>query len=62
MSDQQGSRPADPTTTANTFRTTTHPHSTELYEATFSTLGRRPRRGRDGQKPSTRPGTTRRHV
>ena len=41
MSTQQGTRPADPTTTA-TFRTTTFTITTELYEAGFSTLGRRP--------------------
>jgi len=38
MSDQQGSRPADPTATA----TSTPTHATELYEAGFSTLGERP--------------------
>ena len=41
MSDQQGSRPTDPTTT-DTFRISTPTHSTELYEAGFSTLGSRP--------------------
>ena len=41
MSDQQGSRPADPTTT-DTFRTSTPTHSTELYDAGFSALGSRP--------------------
>ena len=41
MSDQQGSRPTDPTTT-DTFRVGTPTHSTELYEAGFSTLGERP--------------------
>jgi len=38
MSTQQGSRPADPTTTA----TTTPRITTELYEAGFSTQGRHP--------------------
>ena len=45
MSDQQGSRPADPTTTATTthaFRTTTPTITTELYEAGFSTQGAHP--------------------
>jgi hypothetical protein len=42
MSTQQGSRPADPTTTTNTFRTTTHTITTELYEAAFTTRGTRP--------------------
>ena len=44
MSNQQGSRLADPTTTAtsNTFRTTTPTITTELYEAGFSTHGARP--------------------
>jgi len=43
MSYQQGSQPADPTTTATTTtRTTTPTLTTELYEAGFSTLGSRP--------------------
>ena len=43
MSDQQGSRPADPTTTATTRSGPAHPPiTTELYEAGFSTLGGRP--------------------
>ena len=50
MSDQQGSRPTDPTTTAtHRFRTSTPTITTELYEAGFSTLGGSPSwRGRDG--------------
>jgi len=43
MSDQQGSRPTDPTTTAtHRFRTSTPTITTELYESGFSTLGERP--------------------
>ena len=45
MGTQQGSRPADPSTTATTthaLRPTTPMTSTELYEAGFSTLGRHP--------------------
>ncbi len=43
MGTQQGSRPADPTTTAtSTIRTSRPTHPTELYEAGFSTLGEHP--------------------